>query len=334
MGKKEWNAQDLFHISGSYWAACVLQSAVELELFTALAQGPRQEEELAAALGCNSRSFAMLITTLCAMELLERKDDLLCAPERVLSLLSKNAPDYIGFIIQHHADIMPAWSKLTQAVRTGQCTREGSSNKEKTSEEREAFLMGMFNIARLQADRIAAALDLRNSARLIDIGGGPGTYAIYFCRKNPQLRATIFDLPSTEPFARRVVEQYGLTGRVDFVAGNFLRDTLPVGQDVAWLSQVVHGERPEDAAMLIRKAAACLNPGGRIAIQEFMLDDDRNGPEHAALFSLNMLVQTDGGQAYAKAELTEMLNAAGARSVSTLELALPNSCRVIVGEMA
>jgi SAM-dependent methyltransferase len=200
-------------------------------------------------------------------------------------------------------------------------------------EEREAFLMGMFNIARGQADAVAGALDLSGRKRLIDVGGGPGTYAIYFCRQNPELRATIFDLPTTEPFARKTVSHYGLAERICFVAGDFDKDSLPPGQDVAWLSQVLHQASPDVAAKLIKNAARCLNPGGLLCIQEFVLDDDRSGPEHAALFSLNMLVQTAGGQAYAYSHIVDMLRAAGARSVRALDVALPQSCRILVGQM-
>jgi SAM-dependent methyltransferase len=330
---REWTAPDLFRISGAYWAGCALQAGVQLELFTALAKGLKREADLAGELDCEPRALGMLLTALVSMGLLKRENGLVSAPQSVLALLARDSPEYHGFIIKHHANIMPNWARLAEAVRDGSITRERTTINTESLAEREDFLMGMFNVARLQADRVARSLDLGGRQRLIDIGGGPGTYAIYFCRENPQLRATIFDLPTTRPFAGKTVARFGLEDRIDFAGGDFSRDPLPAGYDVAWISQVLHGEDPESAAALIHKASACLNPGGLLCVQEFVLDDDRGGPEHAALFALNMLVQTPGGQAYTSREIGDMLRAAGASGVRALDVVLPQSCRVLMGTM-
>ncbi|MDL2316585.1 acetylserotonin O-methyltransferase [Desulfovibrio sp. OttesenSCG-928-A18] len=330
---REWTARDILQLSGAYWASCSLQAGVQLDLFTRLHAGPRDESALATELGCNPRAFSMLCTALTALGFLERRGGALAAPEEILRFLSHDSPEYLGFIIKHHAHIMPGWTKLARAVLTGSSTTEKSTRYTEDASEREDFLMGMFNIARMQADLIADSLDLSGRKRLIDVGGGPGSYAIYFCRKNPELTATIFDLPTTEPFARKTIARFGLEDRVNFVAGNFLSDTLPAGYDVAWLSQVLHGESPEGAASLVKDAAACLEPGGLLCVQEFVLNDDRQGPEHAALFGLNMLVQTQGGQTYTSLEISDMLRAAGAARVRELAVALPQSCRVLLGDM-
>jgi SAM-dependent methyltransferase len=329
----EWNAAKLVELSGGYWAGCALQAAVQLDVFTALEKGGQTEEELAAALSCDRRAFSMLVTALTALGLARREGGKITAPANVLSLLSTNSPDYLGFIIQHHAHLIPGWARLAEAVRDGKPTRDESSSHTDSDAERQAFLLGMFNVARLQAEKVAQALNLSACKKLIDIGGGPGTYAVYFCKKNPSLRATIFDLPTTEPFATKIVARYDLSERIDFVSGNFLTDTLPKGQDVAWLSQVLHGETMADAAKLLKNAAACLSPGGLLCVQEFVLDDDRGGPPHAALFALNMLVGTSGGQTYTSQELTAMMREAGAAETWALDVSLPQSCRVLVGKM-
>lgn len=329
----EWNAAKLLELSGGYWAGCALQAAVRLDVFTALEKGGQTEEELAAALACDRRAFSMFVTALVALGLVRREGGKITAPANVLALLSKNSPDYLGFIIQHHAHLIPGWSGLAEAVRDGKPMRDESSAHTDSAAEREAFLFGMFNVARLQAEKVAMALDLSGRRKLIDVGGGPGTYAVYFCKRNPNLRATIFDLPTTEPFAAKIVARYGLSERIDFVSGNFLADTLPKGRDVAWLSQVLHGETVAEAAKLLKNAAACLIPGGLLCVQEFVLDDDRGGPSHAALFALNMLVGTTGGQTYTSQELTSMMREAGAIETWALDVSLPQSCRVLVGRM-
>lgn len=330
---EEWTAEGVMRMAAAYQASCALLAGVQLDLFTALDGGPREETALAAELGCLNRSFGMLLTALEALGFVRRENGTVSSTKNVLALLSRNSPDYLGFIIRHHGHIMPGWLKLTQAVHTGSRTASEPSLFTRNNEEREDFLMGMFNVARLQAGRIAAALDLGGRKKLLDIGGGPGTYAIFFCRENPELEAVVFDLPTTEPFARKTIASFGLEKRIDFVAGNYLSDPLPGGQDVAWLSQVLHGESPENAAALVAGAAKTLNPGGLLCIQEFMLDDDRKGPPRAALFGLNMLVQTDGGQVYTMQELAAMLKNAGAKNVRELSVDLSESCRVLIGEM-
>jgi len=328
---KEWTAPELLHLSGSYWTCCALQTAVQLDLFTALADGPRTEEQLAASLGCDLRALRMLVTSLVALEFLERRGEAVAASPGVLTYLARSSPEYIGFIVRLHADIMPSWARLAESVRSGGSSREGSPFYIEDEEGKEAFQMGMFNVARQQAETIAKALDLTGRSRLIDVGGGPGTYAVYFCRHNPGLQAIVFDLPTSEPFARGIVERYGLEDRIEFVGGDFLRDELPKGQDVAWLSQVLHAERPENAARLVKNAAACLCPGGLLCIQEFALNNDRTGPAHPALFSLNMLVETNGGQAYTLDEIRSMMESAGARDIRPLNLTLPQGCQVLIG---
>ena len=328
---KEWTAPELLRLSGSYWTCCAVHAAVQLDLFTALADGPRTEEQLAASLGCDLRALRMLVTALAALEFLERQGESVAASPSALTYLASTSPEYVGFMVRHHGYVIQDWAMLAESVRNGRSYRGKDSFHPEDEEERETFLMGMFNIARQQAEAIANALDLTGRSRLIDIGGGPGTYAVYFCLRNPGLRAIVFDLPASERFARGVVERYGLTDRIEFKGGDFLRDELPKGQDVAWLSQVLHGERPENAARLVKNAAACLRPGGLLCIQEFVIDNDRTGPVHPALFSLNMLVRTDGGQAYTFGEISLMLENAGAGDIRPLDLALPMGSRVLIG---
>ncbi|MDR2076291.1 MAG: methyltransferase domain-containing protein [Desulfovibrio sp.] len=330
--KRDWTGPELMRLSGAYWESCVLQAAVRLDLFTILSEDPLSEEELAKKLGCPVRGLSMLVTALVSLGLAEREQGRVRPAGGALPFLSRHSPEYLGFIVRHHAHILPGWARLAETVRAGTTAQEETVYFTQEAEEREAFLLGMHNIARLQAERVAGALDFSGRERLLDAGGGPGTYAAYFCRKNPGLRATIFDLPASEPFARKVIAEFGLEGRLDFLGGNFLRDPLPKGQDVVWLSQVLHGENPEDAAALVRSAGAALKPGGLICIQEFLLRDDRTGPVSPALFALNMLVQTKGGRAYTEGELRAMLTAAGAVRLRLLEEHFPGDARVLVGE--
>ena len=335
MPSKEWTGPELLRFSSAYWSCCALQAGVILDVFTVLdeAGGAVKAEALAARLECDARGLSMLLDALTALGFLDRENGAPALPESARRYLSRRSSEFLGYIIMHQADIMPGWARLADAVRTGKKTREQTSPRTQSAEERENFLMGMFNIAVAQAETVASALDLSGRTRLLDLGGGPGTYAVYFCRRNPSLAATIFDLPSSAPIAEKIVKQFGLGQRIDFVGGDFLQDTLPTGYDAVWLSQVLHGESPEDAAKLVARGAGTLNPGGLLCVQEFIIDDDREGPLHSTLFSLNMLVGTHGGQAYTQSEIAAMMEKAGARDIRRLEAELPPGCGIMVGVM-
>ncbi|TYO99394.1 ubiquinone/menaquinone biosynthesis C-methylase UbiE [Geothermobacter ehrlichii] len=330
MNPANWNPAELLNLSGSYWATCTLHAGVKLDLFTPLAEKTRSAGDLAEAKGLDVRALEMLLNALAAMGLLEKRGDHFAAVPAAARYLAKNSPDYLGYMILHHHHLVASWSRLDEAVRTGGPVRDRISH-EPTDQERESFQMGMFNLAMLIAPKVVPNIDLAGRRRLLDLGGGPGTWAIHFCRHNPGLEAVIFDLPTTRPFAEQTVARFGLSDRIRFVAGDFTVDPLPDGCDVAWLSLVLHGESPVSAARLLARTVEALEPGGLLLVQEFLLAADRIAPEFPALFSLNMLLGTPQGQAYSEPELVEMMRQAGLKGIERLPLELPNGVGILVG---
>jgi SAM-dependent methyltransferase len=332
--KKEWTPATLLEMSGGYWSTCALHAGVKLNVFTTLSAASASAVELATQVGCDPRGLAMLLDALAALGLLEKTGhDYLTTPFAA-KFLSRTSPEYLGHIIMHHHHLMAGWSKLDEAVRTGHPVRERASHEDIES-SRESFLMGMFNLAMMIAPKIVPQIDLTGRRRLLDLGGGPGTYAIHFCRQNPQLDAVICDLPTTRHFAEETVARFDLSDRIGFIDVDFEQDEeLPKGFDVAWLSHVLHGIGPEACAQVLKKAISAMEPGGMILIQEFILDDGRDSPVFPALFSLNMLLGTPEGQSYSQSELFDMLNTAGATNVRRLPIELPNGAGVIAGVVA
>jgi SAM-dependent methyltransferase len=322
-----WTPGKLLQVSGAYWQSCALHAAVKLDVFTVLDAGPLDAAQAAERLGTDKRATAMLLNAMAAFGLLNKDDGVYANTEAAARFLVREAPGYLGHMILHHHHLAASWTMMDQAVRSGGPVRDRASFGDPAV--REAFLMGMFNNAMLLAPSVAAAVDVSDRRRLLDLGGGPGTYAICFCQTNPELRATVFDLPTTRPFAERTIARFGLSERVGFADGNYLTDPVPAGFDVAWLSHVLHGEGPENAARIIAKAAGALVPGGRLLVHDFILDDSGDGPLFAALFSLNMLLGTQGGQSYTEGEVREMLAAAGGRDVRRLDFHGPTDSGIL-----
>ena len=331
MTPSSWTPSDLLQLSGSYWATCALHAGVKLELFTPLADTPRSAKELAAMRQAEPRGLAMLLDALTAMALLEKQNDRYLAAPFAARYLSQDSADYLGHIIMHHHHLMSGWSRLDQAVASGAPVVRKQVSKTDDEVQRESFLMGMFNLASMLAPGIAQQIDLSGRKRLLDLGGGPGTYATHFCKQNPQLSGVVYDLPTTRSFAEKTISRFGLESRISFHEGDFHQDPVPAGFDVAWLSHVLHSDGPQGCAVILRKGVEALEPGGLLLAQEFILDDHKDGPLFPALFSLNMLIGTERGQAYAEGELAAMMREAGLRDIKRLEVKLPNGAGIMAG---
>jgi hypothetical protein len=141
----------------------------------------------------------------------------------------------------------------------------------------------------------------------------------------------VIDLPTTRPFAEKTIRNMGMDDRVAFISGDYLQDHLPGGYDAVWMSHILHGESAQDCLQIIEKAFGCLNPGGVVVIHEFILDDTLDRPLFPALFSLNMLLGTDGGRAYSQAQLAGMLETAGFVDVYRLAFTGPNDSGLVRG---
>ncbi len=325
-----WNPAALLKLSGGYWETCVLHAGVKLDLFSYLADGSYAVTELSKKLELDARGLTMLLDALVALQLLEKQGDGYSVPESVSAFLDRKSPGYLGHIIMHHHHLVEGWSRLDEAVRSGTPVRHRVSH-EPTDIERESFLLGMFNLAMLIAPKVASHIDLSGRRRLLDLGGGPGTYAIHFCQKNPQLNATILDLLTTQPFAEATIMRFSMNERIDFIAGDFHDGPYPDGFDVVWLSHVLHGEGPESCASMLSNAVAALDPGGVLFIHEFILDEDRTSPLFPALFSLNMLLGTPEGMSYSESEIVELLRQEGLSGIKRLQIELPNGAGIICG---
>lgn len=333
MTTTEWTIPDLLQLSGGYWSACALHAGVKLDVFTVLDGTPKSAEEVAQLRSSDPRATAMLLDALSAIGLLEKRDSTFVTTPFASNSLSKSNSGYLGHIIMHHHHLMPGWTKLDEVVMNGGPLGEKISHRDDEA-VRESFLMGMFNLATQLAPRVAQSLRLSGWHRILDLGGGPGTYAIHFCRANPELSAVVYDLPTTRAFAEKTIANFDLSERISFTAGDYHVDPLPGDFDAAWLSHILHSDGPEACVKLLRKAVGALKPGGVLMVQEFILDDSRNSSAFPALFSLNMLLGTEHGQSYSERELTDMMTSAGLSDVHRLVLELPNGARIMRGRNA
>lgn len=326
---KQWNIGMLLGVSSGYWQGCTVQAGVRLKVFTVLGKSRSSAQEVAEQIGADGRATGLLLDALSAMGLLNKSDDEYANTDFTGNCLVEGSEGYMGHIILHHHHILDGWAQLDTAVRMGKSVERRSYGAEV---ERESFLMGMFNLAMMIAPKLAEKFKLPGRKRLLDLGGGPGTYAIQFCLANPELKAVILDRPTTEPFARKTVEAFGLSERIDFIGGDFNVDPFAGGPyDVAWLSHILHSNSSLECRQCLKKTADVLEPGGLLLIHDFILDDSKDGPEFPALFALNMLIGTTHGRSYSRQEIVSMLEGTGIVDIKHHKLGTPNDSSLISG---
>ncbi len=322
----KWTEGELLATSSSYWKGCTLQAGVRLGIFTLIGNKELPLSDICNAIQSNERGTELLLNALSSMNLLIKTSTSYKNTPFSYEYLCYNSPGYMGHIILHHHHLLDGWAQLDQAVLTGAPIRKRSYGED---QERESFLMGMFNIAIRIAPDLAFKVDLTGRRKLLDLGGGPGTYAIHFCLVNPHLQAVIFDRSTTEPFANKTVTKYDLSDRITFAAGDFNLDEIPQGPyDVAWLSHILHSNPPEDCQEILSKTIAVMEPGGVLLIHDFILDTNKDSPQYAALFALNMLINNPG-RTYSGDEIEEMLFNGGAKKVVRHSFQGPNGSAIL-----
>ena len=326
MAKNEWDAGALLGLSGGYWQTCTLHAAVKLDLFSTIEDGNFRPVQIAERSGLHLRGVTTLLNALAAMGLLEKSGEVYANVEASRSLLVKSSPRYLGHMVMHHQHLVEAWSRLDKSVGSG---KPVGRNVTENEAGRESFLLGMFNLAMGIAPLISKEIDLTGKKHLLDLGGGPGTYAIHFCLENPTLKATIADLSTTRPFAEKTVTHFNMSDRIDFISTNYLEDDLEGQYDVVWLSHILHGEGPDGCRMIIEKAASVLENGGKLFVHDFILDDSSDGPLFPAIFSLNMLVNTKKGRSYTENQIRDMLSESGFHHIERLSFQGPNESSIM-----
>jgi predicted O-methyltransferase YrrM len=230
----------------------------------------------------------------------------------------KGKPEYITGMM-HTVHLWDTWSTLTEAVRKGKSVFHRAEVNDRGNLCLSAFIAAMHDRARISAGIIVSRMDLSGVRRVLDLGGGSGAYAIAFAHVKKNILATVFDLPSVIPLTKKYVRAAGLSGRINFITGDYLKNDLGKGFDLVFLSAIIHSNPTGDNQQLMKKCAKALNPGGRVVVQDFIMNENRVQPPHGALFALNMLVGTDAGDTYTEAEVSAWMKAAGLLKIGRKE---------------
>ena len=305
-------------------------AAVALGVFDRLERKPAAAAHLASELGADPGALERLLDACRSLGLLRRDEAVYALTPVSAEYLCRSSPRALtGYIRFSNRILYAMWGNLEDAVREGThrwkqtFALEGAlfSHFFNTDESMREFIAGMHGFGLVSSPAVVAGLDLAPFRHMVDVGGATGHLAIAACRRWPELRATVFDLPNVIEAVRGHAASSGLGERLGFAAGDFFTDPLPEG-DLYALGRIVHDWGEEKIRPLLVKIHGRLPAGGGLLLAERLLDDDKAGPVSAHMQSLNMLVCAEGKER-SEAEYRTLLEAAGFVAVTACRTGLP-----------
>ena len=331
--------EKILQIGMGFWASKALLSAVELGLFTILAEGSRTGAELEALLGLHPRATADFLDALVALDLLDRDGDGADGRYRntpaTAQFLDRASPAYVGGILEMaNARLYPFWADLDEALKTGKPQNEIKRNGRPMFDELYAdparlaqFMDAMTGVSMANFEAFARLFDFSSYRTMVDIGGATGQLSCIVARAHPHLRCTTLDLPVVRPIAERRIAAAGLEDRVGAGAIDFFADEFPEA-DLVTMGMILHDWNLEKKKQLIAKAYRALPKGGAFVAIENIIDDARRENAFGLLMSLNMLIEFGDAFDFTGADFASWCLEAGFERCEILPLSGPASAAI------
>jgi hypothetical protein len=327
------DAAEILALGQSYWASKSLLSAIELGLFTQLAEKPATAAELIEKLSLHPRATRDWLDALVGLGLLDRDDDRYRNTEAADFFLDERKLPYRGGFLKMLNWQFNLWAQLTELLKTGEAQTKGPRHFDEFYSKPEAvrgFMVAMDGANALVGPALAEKFDWSDRESFVDVGGARGNLAAAIVKGRPHLRGGSYDLPPVAPFFAEHVDRLGLTDKLTFYPGDFFKDPMPAA-DVLIFGHVLHDWNDEQRITLLRKAYDALPSGGAVLVYDALVDDDRRDPTNL-LLSLNMQLVTVGGSEYSGADCRGWMAAAGFERMSTVPLTAADS--LVIGHKA
>jgi hypothetical protein len=322
-----------------FWQSKVLLTAVEMGLFTKLANRKMTGAELGAELKLHPRGIVDFFDALVAMKFLEREGNgpdanYANTPETAL-FLDESSPRYIGgILIMLNTRLFKFWHDLPEALRTGHPQNEIKHGQKGMFEELysdlprlEEFMGAMTGLSRINFEAFAEKFDFSKHKVLCDVGGATGLLSIECATKHPHLQCITFDLPPVEAISKKHIAAAGLENRIQTASGDFFKGPLPKA-DLITMGMILHDWNLEKKMSLIKSAYDALPPGGALVAIEALIDDDRRENVQGLLMSLNMLIEFGDAFDYTGADFRQWCTEVGFKRFDTIHLAGASSAAI------
>ena len=308
---------------GLYAPDLLVTAVAHLDLFNRLAEGSLDLKSVCSKLRIAARPAGVMLTLFAAMELLEKQDERYGLTPLAREFLTADSPwdlsPYLASLKQR-----PICEDILGVLRSdrpfGWANRKDEQQWAKAMQDdafAAAFTEAMDSRGAYLAPAMARALPCGQRGRLLDVAGGSGIYACAAVAEHPGIRAAVFEKPPGDRVARRAVERYGMSGRIEVIAGDMFAEDLPTGFDLHLFSNVLHDWAENTVAGLLRKSFDALPAGGRLIIHDAHPDPSRCGPLEVAEYSVLLMLASEG-KCYSVSELGRMLGSIGFEKVETI----------------
>ncbi len=305
----------IFNTLTAFQNTAALKTAIELDIFTAIADGADQSATLAKRVGAADRGVRILADYLTVQGLLTKEGDRYALTQESALFLSRNSPAYVGAMIGFLATDRHKqnFERLTDVVRKGGTVAPEGDNTKPHDEMWVAFAKSMAPLTALSAAFMAqlAGMAEQKPCKILDVAASHGMFGITFAKQNPKAQIVALDWPAVLEVAKENARKAGVADRLTLLPGSAFEADLGKAYDFVLLTNVLHHFDPPTNEKLLRRMHAALNPGGRAITLEFVPNEDRISPPTAAAFSLVMLAGTDAGDAYTLSEYDRMFRNAG-----------------------
>ena len=316
----ERSLQEIVELASAYYGSSVLFAALEGDVFSMIARegGRADVQTLAERSGLAPRGLRLLLDACVAVGLLRKEGVTYSNTAAGEQTLVSGAPHDLTRAIRYNRDMYPIWGKLVQFVKTGQPVEPPETHLGGDVERTRRFVLAMHGRALGIGRMVVPMLDLTGCARVLDLAGGPGTYAVLLAQGNPGLSCVTVDLPAVSAVAAELVASAGMAARVTCRAGDYHADEYGAeAYDAVTIFGALHQESPEQIASIVSRAYAALKPGGKMFVLDMMTDATHTQPAFSALFAVNMALTTDNGWVFSDEEMMGWLRTAGFEACET-----------------
>jgi len=315
------NPAIIFQLATGYWASATLLAAQELGIFPALAAGPQTAAQVASQITAHPDATARLLNACCGLGLLAKQTDQYELAPVAAAFLIPGRPGYLGSALRWSAEQYPAWGQLATATRQGGPVVQPAWHLGEDPIKTRQFVLAMHERAAGVARGVVGFLDVAGCQDMLDVGGGPGTYATLLAQQHPTLHITIRDLPGIVAVAQELVAASPAATRIHFQPGDGTTGDYGHDQyDAVLFAGVLHQMNPATIQQMFRGAHHALRPGGRVLICDMLLDDTGTQPLFSALFSLQMLLTSANGATFTEPDCRQWLATAGFHNLATKHL--------------
>lgn len=308
-----------------YIAARAIGVAVELDLFTRLAEGKASLEELCLATRSSKRGLRALLKALVPLGLVrEGRPGHFQTSSESERYLVRHSPHYLGGMILQADRLWERWARLGEAVRSGRPPEAGIESSEDDGRFFSEFVQGLYNLNRPAASELALELARDEPARVLDVGAGSAVWSLALVAERPTTLVTALDRERVlEQVTRVYVREHGAEGSYNYLAGDLREVELELeGYDLIILGHVLHSEGLAGSRKLLARAFRALRPGGALAVAEVVPDAEQSDI-YSWLFGLNMLLLTTEGDVFEASELEALVGEAGFGELRWPELTGP-----------